>query len=191
MDKEHIISKSQLRRLLTTQKPFDLTEQIFNQLHNADEDRRLLMKLISKIDLIMHDKPYRFKNDNGTWYSREACKDITPEEVYDEIAGELEQLNNLCERMLQDDVIVPTLTIGTKVYMIPTERNGLTQIQDYTLISIDLSDIGVRYHLSLNKKQSGIEQFYAASETMFGVSIFKTKAEAQAKLNEVKRKANV
>lgn len=185
---ERIISKSQLRRLLTTKEPTDLTESIFKELHDADEDRRLLMKLINTIDLIMHDKPYRFKNNDGTWYSREACKDITSEEVYYEIAEELEQLSDLCDALQNVEKIVPLAKIGTRLYMMPTETNGLNQIQDYTLISIDLSDIGIRYHLSLNTKQNGVEQFYAASEEMFGVSIFTTKNEAQAKLNEIRRR---
>ena len=30
----------------------------------------LLKYLIAEIDLIMHDKDYRFENANGTWYSR-------------------------------------------------------------------------------------------------------------------------
>lgn len=184
---ERIISKSQLRRLLTTKEPTILTEAIFKELHDADEDRRLLMKLISKIDLIMHDKQYRFKNEDGTWYSREACKDISSEEVYHELAKELEQLSDLCDTLQDIEKIVPLAKIGTRLYMIPTETNGLNQMQDYTLISIDLSDIGVRYHLSLNTKQSDVEQFYAASEEMFGISIFTTKNEAQAKLNEIRR----
>lgn len=96
---ERIVSKSQLRRLLTTKEPTILTEAIFKELHDADEDRRLLMKLISKIDLIMHDKQYRFKNEDGTWYSREACKNISSEEVYHELTEELEQLSDLCDTL--------------------------------------------------------------------------------------------
>lgn len=57
----------------------------------------LLKYLIAEIDLIMHDKQYRFKNEDGTWYSRESCKDLTNEEVFEELKKELKQLNNQIE----------------------------------------------------------------------------------------------
>ena len=52
----------------------------------------LLKYLIAEIDLIMHDKDYRFENANGTWYSRESCRDLTNEEVFEELRTELRQL---------------------------------------------------------------------------------------------------
>ena len=55
----------------------------------------LLKCLIAEIDLIMHDKDYRFENEDGTWYSRESCKNLTNEEVFEEIKGELMQLSDL------------------------------------------------------------------------------------------------
>ena len=51
----------------------------------------LLKYLIAEIDLIMHDKDYRFENANGTWYSRESCRDLTNEEVFEELRTELRQ----------------------------------------------------------------------------------------------------
>ena len=54
----------------------------------------LLKYLIAVIDLIMHDKDYRFENQDGTWYSRESCRDLTNEEVFEELKAELMQLNS-------------------------------------------------------------------------------------------------
>ena len=55
----------------------------------------LLKCLIAEIDLIMHDKDYRFENANGTWYSRESCRDLTNEEVFEELRTELRQVADL------------------------------------------------------------------------------------------------
>lgn len=55
----------------------------------------LLKHLIAEIDLIMHDKDYRFENANGTWYSRESCRDLTNEEVFEELRTELRQLADI------------------------------------------------------------------------------------------------
>ena len=55
----------------------------------------LLKYLIAEIDLIMHDKDYRFENANGTWYSRESCRDLTNEEVFEELRAELRQIADL------------------------------------------------------------------------------------------------
>ena len=55
----------------------------------------LLKYLIAEIDLIMHDKDYRFENEDGTWYSRESCRDLTNEEVFEELRTELRQLADL------------------------------------------------------------------------------------------------
>ena len=88
----------------------------------------------------------------------------------------------------QKKAIVPKFNIGTILYMIPTQFNGLTKIKDYHLLSISLSDIGVRYDMAVNKKESGIEPFYCASEDMFGKSIFTTREEAEQKLAEIKER---
>mgnify|MGYP004605849815 FL=1 len=82
-------------------------------------------------------------------------------------------------QQFKQKAIVP---LETKLYMIPTEFNGLKTIKDYTLLSISLSSIGVRYEMSINKKERGIEPFYCASEDMFGESIFVTREEAEQKL---------
>ena len=55
----------------------------------------LLKYLIAEIDLIMHDKDYRFENANDTWYSRESCRDLTNEEVFEELRTELRQFADL------------------------------------------------------------------------------------------------
>lgn len=56
------------------------------------DKNELLKHLICEIDLVMHDKDYRFENEDGTWYSRESCKNLTNEEVFEELKSELRQL---------------------------------------------------------------------------------------------------
>lgn len=101
-----------------------------------------------------------------------------------EIADLQSQLDQANERL--KGAIIPRYAIGTKLYMIPTEFNRLKGIKDYELLSISLSSIGLRYDLSLNKKEKGVEPFYCASEDMFGQSIFSTLEEAEKKLRELK-----
>lgn len=84
------------------------------------------------------------------------------------------------------NAIISKFKIGQKLYMIPTQANGLKNIEEYKLLDISLSDIGIRYGLSIIKKKSGIEPLFSASEDMIGKSIFATKDEALAKLEEIK-----
>ena len=63
----------------------------------------LLKCLIAEIDLIMHDKDYRFENQDGTWYSRESCRDLTNEEVFEELKGELRQLADLEAKLAESE----------------------------------------------------------------------------------------
>ena len=63
----------------------------------------LLKYLIAEIDLIMHDKDYRFENANGTWYSRESCRDLTNEEVFEELRTELRQLADLEAKLAESE----------------------------------------------------------------------------------------
>lgn len=56
-------------------------------------DKELLERLLLRIDLLCHDKQYRFRNKDGTWYSREACKDLTNEELVRELDAEFNNLN--------------------------------------------------------------------------------------------------
>ena len=100
------------------------------------------------------------------------------------IANLQSQLDQANERL--KGAIIPRYKIGTKLYMIPTEFNRLKGIKDYELLSISLSSIGLRYDLSLNKKEKGVEPFYCASEDMFGQSIFSTLEEAEKKLQELR-----
>ena len=80
---------------------------------------------------------------------------------------------------LKQKAIVPKFKISQTLYMIPTQSNGLSKIKDYILLSVSLSDIGIRYDLSLKEKEKGIEPFYCASEDMFEKSIFATTEEAE------------
>lgn len=104
--------------------------------------------------------------------------------------GELNYKNKIADlehelAELKQKAIVPKFQIGQTLYMIPTQFNGLIKIKEYGLLSIDLSDIGIRYHLVCKEKERGIEPFYCASEVMFGHSIFTTKEEAEQKLAEI------
>ena len=63
----------------------------------------LLKYLIAEIDLIMHDKDYRFENADGTWYSRESCRDLTNEEVFEELKTELRQLADLETKLAESE----------------------------------------------------------------------------------------
>jgi hypothetical protein len=73
----------------------------------------LLKYLIAEIDLIMHDKDYRFENQDGTWYSRESCRDLTNEEVFEELKCELRQLADLeaklAEKEKENELMAKTL----------------------------------------------------------------------------------
>ena len=63
----------------------------------------LLKYLIAEIDLIMHDKDYRFENANGTWYSRESCRDLTNEEMFEELRTELRQFADLEAKLAESE----------------------------------------------------------------------------------------
>ena len=51
----------------------------------------------------MHDKDYRFENANGTWYSRESCRDLTNEEVFEELRTELRQFADLEAKLAENE----------------------------------------------------------------------------------------
>lgn len=121
-------------------------------------------------------------NKDKNYNKESAYKDL--EKIADFIIDLQSQLDQANERL--KGAIIPRYKIGTKLYMIPTEFNRLKGIKDYELLSISLSSIGLRYDLSLNKKEKGVEPFYCASEDMFGQSIFSTLEEAQAKLQELR-----
>lgn len=115
--------------------------------------------------------------------SKEQLIELCFQYMFDIDVAEIE-LDQANERL--KDAIIPRYAIGAKLYMIPTEFNRLKGIKDYELLSISLSPIGLRYDLSLNKKEKGVEQFYCASEDMFGQSIFPTLEEAEKKLQELR-----
>lgn len=60
-------------------------------------DAELLEQIIIHIDLMYHGKQYRFRNKDGTYYSREACRDLTKQEVLEEIVEELCVINKILE----------------------------------------------------------------------------------------------
>lgn len=82
------------KEFLSYKRVIDTLNQQDKRIKELEEDQALLTMLISGIDNLMHDKDYRFKNDNGTWYSRQSCKDLTSEEVYQEIIDEINQLDS-------------------------------------------------------------------------------------------------
>ena len=85
--------------------PLETLKNILNKQDNtcnkllAERNRykRLLLTLIGKIDFLMHDKDYRFLNEDGTWASREACRDLSDDEMIAEISEEINQLYNKLE----------------------------------------------------------------------------------------------
>lgn len=76
----------------------------------------LLKYLIAEIDLIMHDKDYRFENANGTWYSRESCRDLTNEEVFEELRTELIQFADLEEKLAEYEKEIKKLNACVDFY---------------------------------------------------------------------------
>lgn len=90
--------------------------------------------------------------------------------------------------LLKQKAIIPKCCIGCRLYMIPTKSNGLNTIREYVLLSITLSDIGLRYEMSLCKKERGVEPFYCASEDMFNVSIFFSKEDSEKAMRENKQR---
>lgn len=61
------------------------------------KDKELLKSLIGIIDLIMHDKQYRFEDSSNVWYSRKSCKELNREQLLEELEEELHSLGNLVE----------------------------------------------------------------------------------------------
>lgn len=108
------------------------------------------------------------------------------EELKERLSQQDARIKELAE--LKQKAIVPKFQIGQTLYMIPTQFNGLTKIKEYNLLSVGLSDIGIRYDIALKEKERGIEPYYCASEDMFGKSIFATKEEAEQKLALVELK---
>ena len=60
-------------------------------------DEGLLQGIICMLDAIYHGKSYRFRNQDGTWYSREACRNINNYELWNELMPELRYIQNAVE----------------------------------------------------------------------------------------------
>jgi hypothetical protein len=60
-------------------------------------DKDLLEKILLRLDLLLHDKQYRFRNQDNTWYSRESCKDISNDELLRELDIEFTDLSRILE----------------------------------------------------------------------------------------------
>ena len=90
----------------------------------------LLKYLIAEIDLIMHDKDYRFENANGTWYSRESCRDLTNEEVFEELRTELRQLADLEAKFAESEK-------SKESYRLQNEQHHLQLLQFYSRLGVE------------------------------------------------------
>ena len=155
-------------------QPMDTNfDEVFNKLGEL-EDVLEEFELTSAEDLRNH---LNFKDNMAIWEG---------ELNYKNKIAKLEQ--ELAE--FKQKAILPKFQIGQTLYIIPTRFNRLTKIKDYELLSINLSDIGIRYNMVINKKESGVEPFYCASEEMFGKSIFATKEEAESELKGEKNNGN-
>ena len=143
------------------------------------------IRLTTKIDKISMKKYYLNIIKDKDKRIAELEQDL---EFTTKTANELIEIKHKLEQELaelKEKAIVPRFRIGQTLYMIPTLLNSLKHITEYELLRITLSDIGIRYELSIKNKEKGIEPYYCASEDMFGISIFTTEQEAQAKLKEV------
>ena len=90
----------------------------------------LLKYLIAEIDLIMHDKDYRFENANGTWYSRESCRDLTNEEVFEELRTELRQFTDLETKLAESKKLKES-------YRLQNEHHHLQLLQFYSRLGVE------------------------------------------------------
>ena len=90
----------------------------------------LLKYLIAEIDLIMHDKDYRFENANGTWYSRESCRDLTNEEVFEELRTELRQFADLEAKLAECEK-------SKESYRLQNEQHHLQLLQFYSRLGVE------------------------------------------------------
>ena len=90
----------------------------------------LLKYLIAEIDLIMHDKDYRFENANGTWYSRESCRDLTNEEVFEELRTELRQFADLEAKLAECEE-------KKESYRLQNEQHHLQLLQFYSRLGVE------------------------------------------------------
>ena len=90
----------------------------------------LLKYLIAEIDLIMHDKDYRFENANGTWYSRESCRDLTNEEVFEELRTELRQFADLETKLAESEK-------SKESYRLQNEHHHLQLLQFYSRLGVE------------------------------------------------------
>ena len=96
----------------------------------------LLKYLIAEIDLIMHDKDYRFENANGTWYSRESCRDLTNEEVLEELRTELRQFADLEAKLANKDKELKQLKLDLGMFKSVNEfinRYGIEKAREVLL----------------------------------------------------------
>lgn len=75
----------------------------YKEICELQEDQSLLFMLVSGIDCLMHDKDYRFKNPDGTWYSRQSCRNMESAEVYQEIIDEINQLDSNFEILSKEN----------------------------------------------------------------------------------------
>ena len=149
-------NKLKSKRVMGIEECFELLNQQDARIKELEEENKFLEK----------------RNEELTIDRRDFC--LERNDIFEE------------NQQLKQKAIVPKFQIGQTLYMIPTQFNGLIKIKEYKLLSIDLSDIGIRYHLVCKEKERGIEPFYCASEAMFGHSIFTTKEEVKQKLAEIK-----
>ena len=154
----------------------------------------LLKYLIAEIDLIMHDKDYRFENANGTWYSRESCRDLTNEEVFEELRTELRQFADLETKLAESEGAYRDINrafteqrelckqqlaekekeIATLEVMLAENKNELKELQEFKVgdDEYDLTDTDARFSLQcdlLNTEQDkisfAVEQLEKVKET--------------------------
>lgn len=128
----------------------------------------LLKYLIAEIDLIMHDKDYRFENANGTWYSRESCRDLTNEEVFEELRTELRQFADLEAKLVESESKRKSLEEKIKFLTEETEENFVdgqkyNQLKHQLAITekaLELACERVKYFEEMQDKEMGFYEFF-------------------------------
>ena len=167
-DARYIPNKDEISDLIKADIVEDVAEEItYAYGVNLEEDIIIIEKQQKRIAELKKDLEFTTKTANELI----------------EIKHKLEQ--ELAE--LKEKAIVPRFRIGQTLFMIPTLFNSLKHITEYELLRLTLSDIGIRYELSIKNKEKGIEPYYCASEDMFDISIFTTEQEALNKLKEIQR----
>lgn len=120
------------------------------------DKNELLKHLICEIDLVMHDKDYRFENEDGTWYSRESCKNLTNEEVFEELKSELRQLAKIEDDFADLEAKLAEMFTEKDVEGLIKDREETIKFLKQQLAEKDLKIIELETKLNLKDKETNV-----------------------------------